>query len=326
MKRKATLSLDLDDRWAYLKARGTEGWESSPSYLPYFIPHYLKVCADAWVHSTVFVVGRDAAKPELHDVLRSLAEGGHEIGNHSLNHEPWMQSAAPEVVEREIVDAEHAIQQATGKQTKGWRGPGFACSPTILSILKQRGYLFDASTFPTFLGPVARLFYLATAKPDAEQKKQLDTLYGTWSAGLRSLNPYYWQTDNGPLLELPVTTFPLFRVPIHGSYLGFIAQYSLWLARTYFKCAIFACRMTGTTPSFLLHPLDFLGSDEIKGLEFFPGMKVPGVKKRQLMSWALKHLAKYYEVMPMGVYARILLASGEATAGAGLPLKTPAKA
>jgi len=324
--RKATLSLDLDDRWAYLKARGTEGWESSPSYLPYFIPHYLRVCQEAGVPSTVFVVGRDAAKPELHEVLRSLASGGHEIANHSLNHEPWMQSAPAEVVHREIADAEHAILQATGEKTQGWRGPGFACSPEILSILKERGYLFDASTFPTYLGPIARLFYLATAKPDAEQKKQLDTLYGTWSAGLRSLKPYFWHTDHGPLLELPVTTFPLFRVPIHGSYLGFIAQYSPWLARLYFRLAILACRIVGITPSFLLHPLDFMGSDEIEGLEFFPGMRVPGARKRELMSWALRHLASQYEVMPMGAYARTLLQPDGVSNATPLPLKTLVKA
>jgi peptidoglycan-N-acetylglucosamine deacetylase len=325
-KSAATLSLDLDDRWAYLKARGTEGWEFCASYFDYFIPRYIEVCEKAGVTSTVFVVGRDAAKSEHQSLLKSLVQAGNEMGNHSWSHEPWMQQGSPAEVEHEIAAAEDAILAATGERTVGWRGPGFCCSPEILSTLKRRGYQYDGSTFPTFLGPIARLYYLATAKPDAEQHKQLETLYGSLSDGLRSLKPYHWETAHGPLLELPVTTFPFFRAPVHGSYLGFLATYSMSIAKLYFTMAMMACRVAGIAPSFLLHPLDFMGSDEIDGLEFFPGMKVPGAKKRELMAWALQHLAKHHEVLPMGAFAAKLVTREQYAVQSTLPLKSFAKA
>ncbi len=33
------------------------------------------------------------------------------------------------------------------------------------------------------------------------------------------------------------------------------------------------CRLRGVEPSVLLHPLDFLGANDIDSLAFFPGMR-----------------------------------------------------
>ena len=43
-----------------------------------------------------------------------------------------------------------------------------------------------------------------------------------------------------------------------------------------------ACRVTGTEPSFLLHPLDVIGGDQVPELDFFPGMDVPSERKTAL--------------------------------------------
>lgn len=301
--RRATLSLDLDDRWAYQKARGVEGWETAQSYFDLFIPLYLNACESAGVKSTVFVVGRDAAETSNQPLLRSLVTAGHEIGNHSYHHEPWMQFSSQEVIEKEIAEAEAAIFKATQVHPKGWRGPGFCRNQHIYDSLKKRGYEYDGSAFPTFLGPIARLFYQATAKPSAEQKEQLKALYGTWADGFGSLKPYSISTSHGALFEMPVTTMPVFRTPVHGTYLGFLSKYSVPLAKLYFSMALLLCKARRIEPSFLLHPLDFLGSDDVKGVEFFPAMDVPGERKRELMNWALRKLAQHFEVMPMGAYA-----------------------
>jgi hypothetical protein len=34
----ASVSLDLDDLWTYLRTRGDPSWEQRPSYLPIFVP------------------------------------------------------------------------------------------------------------------------------------------------------------------------------------------------------------------------------------------------------------------------------------------------
>ena len=39
----ASLSLDLDNKWSYMKTHGDPGWESLPSYLPVVVPRFLRL-------------------------------------------------------------------------------------------------------------------------------------------------------------------------------------------------------------------------------------------------------------------------------------------
>jgi hypothetical protein len=302
----ASLSLDLDDKWTYLKTRGDRAWETLPSYLGVLIPRVLDFLSSRDLTITVFVVGQDAALRRNRDVLRSLAEAGHEVGNHSFRHEPWMHTYAPAEVEREIVIAEENIERATGRRPVGFRGPGFSLPPVALPILARRGYRYDASTFPTYLIPLARACYFMTANLTPDERRQRQSLGGTFTSGLRPITPYRWQTAAGPLLEIPVTTLPCLKVPIHASYLMCLATISPRLARWYFDLALWACRSAGTAPSLLLHPTDFLGCDDTHDLAFFPGMALPSEIKLELMSELIRRLSSVYTVVPLEEHARSL--------------------
>ena len=39
----ASLSLDLDNKWSYLKTHGDEGWDQYPSYLDVVVPRFLDI-------------------------------------------------------------------------------------------------------------------------------------------------------------------------------------------------------------------------------------------------------------------------------------------
>src|SRR5207244_456828 len=152
----------------------------------------------------------------------------------------------------------------------GFRGPGYSVSEAVARVLARRGYLYDASTLPTFIGPLARLYYFRTARLGDEQRRERARLFGTFRDARLPLRPYRWQLPEASLLELPVTTMPLVRVPIHFSYVLFLHQRSPGLARRYFAAALALCRRTGIEPSLLLHPLDFMGPEDAAALSFFP--------------------------------------------------------
>ena len=86
----ASLSLDLDNQWSYMKTHGDAGWESYPSYLARLAPLALSLLERLQLRITFFVVGQDAARAENAEPLAALARAGHEIGNPSFRHEPWM--------------------------------------------------------------------------------------------------------------------------------------------------------------------------------------------------------------------------------------------
>jgi len=87
---RASVSLDADNLWSYLKTHGDAGWERRPSYLDVFFPPVLDALDELGIKITFFCVGLDADREENLPAFQSLTARGHEIGNHSYEHEPWL--------------------------------------------------------------------------------------------------------------------------------------------------------------------------------------------------------------------------------------------
>jgi peptidoglycan-N-acetylglucosamine deacetylase len=299
----ASLSLDLDNKWSYMKTHGDPGWEKLPSYLDLVVPRALETLKKRNLKITFFVVGQDAAQPRNHAALRRIAEEGHEIGNHSYHHEPWLHLYSVPELEAELSNAENAIQSATGVRPIGFRGPGFSISRDLIDILTSRGYLYDASTFPTFLGPLARAYYFMKSRLNEQQHQERKNLFGSLGDGLRPLRPYRWNSPSGHLIEIPVTTMPFSRLPIHVSYLIYLSTFSAGLALSYFRAALNLCHLTRTEPSLLLHPLDFLGCDDESDLSFFPAMNMRSAKKLVFLEQVLDIFHNKFDVVSMKQHA-----------------------
>ncbi len=180
----ASVSLDVDNLWSYLKTHGDPGWQSRPSYLPVFFPPVLDALDELGLRITFFCVGLDADREENLAAFQSLTARGHEIGNHSYEHEPWLHRYSRDQLVLELTRTEDALQRATGQRPLGFRGPGYSWSPTLLELLAERGYRYDASTLPTYLGPLARRYYFMTAKLSPEQRRERAALFGTFRDGL----------------------------------------------------------------------------------------------------------------------------------------------
>lgn len=316
-----SLSLDLDNVWSYMKTHGDAGWEDFPSYLDTLTEVLLPRLAQHGLRITVFIVGQDAALAKNAAALRRISDAGHTLGNHSFSHEPWFHKYEPAKVEEEIRLAEEHIERVTGQRPRGYRGPGFSLTPETLAVLARRGYRFDASTFPTYLGPIARAYYfLQSRNLSKEEREKRSELFGSAKEGFRDIRPYLWQIESGGdrLLEIPVTTMPVARVPIHMSYLLYLGLRSRTLALSYLKTAIQLCKLRGIEPSFLLHPLDFLGGDAETRVSFFPGMNLDTSLKLDLFDAVVRELSEHFELIDMYRHAESLLERRE------LPIKEAA--
>jgi peptidoglycan/xylan/chitin deacetylase (PgdA/CDA1 family) len=299
----ASLSLDLDNLWCYLKNHGHPQWQELPTYLPLFVPRVLGLLDRLGLRITFFLVGQDCERDENREALRAIAAAGHEVASHSYYHDTALGLQPEDEVEAELARAEDAIVSATGMRPIGFRGPGFAMSPATLRVLARRGYRYDASTWPNFIGPLAGMYYARTSNLPPEEKAKRAKLFGKLSDGLRPLKPYRWQTGCGELIELPVTTAPVVKLPMHVTYLMFLGAYSGAAARAYFRTALTACRLARVAPSVLLHPTDFLTADDVPEMAFFPAMKMPTARKLQLAEDFLVALAQRFRVVPMREHA-----------------------
>ena len=304
----ASISLDLDNLWSYMKTHGDSGWETFPSYLDIFVPVILDILDDLELKITFFIVGQDAALDKNRDMLAALTERGHEVGNHSFHHEPWLHLYPKDRLRGEILDAEEHIHRVTGQKPIGFRGPGFVWSTNLLEVLAENGYLYDASILPTYLAPLARVYYFWTSNLTKEEKKQRKKIFGSLKDAIKPVKPYLWYLNSKKtLLEMPVTTMPIIKVPFHLSYLLYLSRFSQHLMSLYLKTALTLCRMTQTEPSFLLHPLDLISGDQIPELAFFPGMDISSSRKIELFKNVLKELSKHFTLVNMTFHAESIL-------------------
>lgn len=310
----ASIGLDADNFWSYKRTHGDADWVERPSYLPVLTERMITSFSKHQIKPSVFVVGADAAAADGPDFVQALTEYGCEIGSHSYEHEPWLHLYSPQELRDELKRTEDAIMAAGAPKPRGFRAPGFAMSPDLMRALVELDYDYDCSVLATWIGPVARQYYLRTNKTlTKEEREDRKALFGSlWDAGLPN-KPFTWKApccevdgQTKPavqLTEVPVTVFPMARVPIHASYVIYLSGYSVPVAKAYIKAALAFCKATGTQPSLLLHPLDLLDGKDAPGLEFFPGMNMPLGKKREMLDFILEAFAKQYRLVNLAEHA-----------------------
>jgi hypothetical protein len=202
-------------------------------------------------------------------------------------------------LDRDFELSEENIHRVTGARTKGFRGPGYSISNVHLNVLSKRNYTYDTSAIPNILNPLARMYFFAKSDLSPEEKERRSSLFGNLSDAIRPVDPFKWVLESDGLIEIPVTTMPLLRLPCHFSYILYLSGYSALFGKAYFKFAMGLCRSTGTNPTLLLHPLDFLGFEDEPELAFFPGMNLPRSHKLEMLDWCVRHLQRHFSVVTM---------------------------
>jgi len=301
-----TLSVDLDNLWTYQRSFGVGSWQTFPSFLEKAIPRLVAFGREHDVRLTAFVVGKDLEIPGVDQLLSDLDRAGHEIGNHSYLHEPDLHSRSLQEIHRDLSKTEAAIYRVIDKRPSGFRGPAFCVSRNLQQALIERGYLYDASSFPTTIGPLARSYQHMLGTLSKREKDEQKRLYGGFDTAYDSLKPFSWRYGESSLIELPVSTMPLLRLPIHFTYINFLADISPVLAKVYFKLWLALCRARDLPPSLLLHATDFIGCDDNFELGMMPGMKRSAREKIALMAELLSSCATNTDLMPLNEFAEML--------------------
>jgi len=273
----ASVGLDADNFWSYKRTHGDADWVDRPSYLPVLGDRMVEAFTAHDITPSVFVVGADAAAADGPEFVSRLVDFGCEIGSHSYEHEPWLHLYTPQQLRDELKRTEDALMAAGAPKPRGFRAPGFAMSPDLMRALVELDYDYDCSVLATWIGPFARQYYLRTNKDlTKEQRTERKALFGSlWDAALPN-KPFVWKAPadgDSPavqLTEVPVTVFPVARVPIHASYVIYLSGYSMAVAKAYITSALAFCVATKTQPSLLLHPLDLLGARTHRAWSSFP--------------------------------------------------------
>jgi peptidoglycan-N-acetylglucosamine deacetylase len=319
----ASLSIDLDALEHYHRIHGLPEAAAGPD--PVYrkaAPRFGELCARLGVRGTVFCVGRNLEDPAALSVVRSLAEDGHEIANHSFSHDYALSVRSAEVIAAELRGGADAVARAAGRRPVGFRAPGYALSAALVGALAADGYRYDSSAFPAlpyYLGKAAVMGILAL------RGRPSRALLDRPRALLAPRAPYHPRRDEPyqrgsppeawPLLELPVTT-GLLGFPLIGT---FLATFPEWALRVF-------SQGTGSLPLFNLelHGVDLLdASDASEALASRQrDLEVPAAAKVERIEAYVRRLADREWVTLADAAERLLDSRGVALRGSrGRPAK-----
>jgi polysaccharide deacetylase family protein (PEP-CTERM system associated) len=206
---KNALSFDIEDYFqvsAFSEHVEISQWDKIPSRVEANTLKVLDLLSEAGQSGTFFVLGWVAKNHAK--LVRQIAERGHEIACHSLEHRRVYQMTRDEFFE-DTRTAKYALEDASSQTVQGYRAPSFSITQDSLwafEVLAQLGFKYDSSIFPV-------------SHPN----------YGMPKA---PRGPFLIETKCGPLVEFPMMTleFGGRRSPLGGgAYLRILPYwYTRW--------------------------------------------------------------------------------------------------
>ena len=140
------LSFDIEE-W-YIEKAFHGGREEHYKAFDRYLDGILDVLDEQHTQATFFVVGMLAK--EFPQVVKLIAERGHEIGCHSNSH-TWLNKMSREEAYEDTRQAVDSLEQCLGKKVKSYRAPAFSIGKSnqwAFEMLATCGIEFDASVFP----------------------------------------------------------------------------------------------------------------------------------------------------------------------------------
>jgi polysaccharide deacetylase family protein (PEP-CTERM system associated) len=205
---KNAFTIDLEDYYhvsAFAEHVDKDEWHTRASRVEANTDKILDLLDAAQRRATFFVLGWVAQKePKL---IRRIAERGHEIACHSLEHR-LVDSMSRAEFREDTRRAVRLLEDAAGTPVRGYRAPSFSITPQsfwAFEVLAEQGFTYDSSIFP-----VRHINY---GIPDAPRA------------------PYRIDTPAGALVEFPMPTLEIAgrRSPLGGG--AYLRLLPYWYTR-----------------------------------------------------------------------------------------------
>jgi peptidoglycan/xylan/chitin deacetylase (PgdA/CDA1 family) len=231
----AVLSVDFElfsDTFAFQKLHGECTYEENGEK---GVEKLLELFKRYNVKSTFFVTARHAKSHK--QLLRRIKDDGHEIGSHSVTHQPFSNLTIGEI-SSEISDSKKMLEDEVGEAIAGFRAPAFRVNDRIMEAIEHSGYKYDSSVVPCWSIP------------------------GWYGFGNAPKHPFkvkhIFANIDSDLVEFPIAVSP-FRAPISGAWMRLLGiQHAIWGIKSLLKCKF--------CPVLYFHPWEVVSLPRLKGI------------------------------------------------------------
>jgi polysaccharide deacetylase family protein (PEP-CTERM system associated) len=143
------MSIDVED-WFHVEnlksAIRRESWQTRELRVEANTDRMLGMLAEHDARSTFFVLGWVAERcPQL---VERIAAAGHEVASHGYGHQ-LLGDLAPDSFRDDVARSKAILEDLSGQPIVGYRAPSFSITEWAIPILRELGFQYDSSAFPT---------------------------------------------------------------------------------------------------------------------------------------------------------------------------------
>lgn len=207
----AAINVDIDSLHLYYRIHGLDEARATNAVWERGVVRFAELFDELGVQATFFVVASDLERwPAARKIAEDLVAAGHELASHSLTHPYDLVRQHDRAVRTELETSRQILSDVRGTPCVGFRAPGYTMTPRVLALLREAGYTYDSSIFPS---PPYYLAKLAVLAGMAVRGKRSESIVGPPSVMWESRLP----NKRDGLVELPVTVLPVVRAPFIGT-------------------------------------------------------------------------------------------------------------
>jgi len=216
----ASFNIDIDPIDCYYSIHGIKPQRSDVDDIwSKGVVRFLELLKKKNIKATFFVTASDFIENNR-EILKRIVEEGHEIGNHTYSHDYRFTLMEKDAVIDEIQKNHQFIKDVTGFNCVGFRSPGYNISPEVISYLKDKGYIYDSSFFPSPMYYFAKWLIIKIKRIRGRKSKSI--IYSIMDC-FGKKKPYQIgekvrkEETESPLTELPITTVTPIGLPLIGT-------------------------------------------------------------------------------------------------------------
>jgi hypothetical protein len=265
----AVVSCDLDTVDRHLQGYGFGDLPPCELIYSTAVPRLLDLLAELRMPAVLFAIARDADRQR--DVLRQAVAAGHEVASHSLTHPQPFRTLSDEALREEVAGSRRRLADAVGAEILGFRAPAWDADHRVLTAVREAGYRYDASVFPT---PALIASRYAAYRRSTGMRSIFDM--DILGHAFASVRPFRLANGASGLTEFPIAVTRWLRLPVYHTMTYFLPG---WL----FQRNLRALLRSDLPVCYELHAADLLdlaGDRVDPRLARHPGMSRPLAEKR----------------------------------------------
>jgi len=143
------MSIDVED-WFHVEnlksSVSRESWPTRELRVEANTDRMLAMLAEHGARSTFFVLGWVAKR--CPDLVRRIANAGHEVASHGYGHH-LLGELTRNSFREDVARSKGILEDLSGQAVVGYRAPSFSITDWAIPVLRELGFRYDSSVFPT---------------------------------------------------------------------------------------------------------------------------------------------------------------------------------